>query len=874
VGADGNGVYGFDITYNVTAGSEITYWFVMTDNNGLESSTYPMGFSVVAPQNPDADLLFIADHSHQYYLNQYEDVANALGYNFEVWSTLDNAGIHTSVINHGWTNIIVYGWGNATVPIVAGEEDPGYGEFLANGGDLLIADQDWFYGHALDGYPTPLAFGPGDPAYDWFGLAGGMSDPDDDEDSANGGAGDTLLTSLVEGLTDLQLFNGKYGTLNWSDFLYPDIATSIYQGQDTEEIVGTMLEVGDRGSKRVCLSFTADAAVDTTELGEVFYLPEFAEYVAYFLTLFDVASPPQAIITDGPEGVIYNDAGQDVYAEINDVNGDEFVAMLYWSVDGGAPESIAMVATERAEYMASIPMQAGGSNVEYWVEATDDDGTAASASGTYYVFAPTSEVLFVLNNEMDPGEYPGLYYFYDANDTGDLWIWPDFWTGEVNADLLSFYDIVFEITSTATWADFYDHYDVIAAWLAEGNKSYFLGGDEYLGMLYDWANMSFTEGDFWYDMGILNLYNDIAGVDPTPLNPVGNQLISAKLADAVEALGDGSYLQYDPAFEIGLTNWMDGFDPAPGAVPFITDDATGYAVALWKEWDNGNKTVILGVDPLALNSAPNYVWWGATLEGPSKMALDWFMGECLNSLGDVNMDTGKDILDVVMLVGHILGTVTLEDCQLWGANLNGDGNIDILDIVMLVDQILNGRMEPATSASLMVTPESVSLIADGFVGGVQIEITHDSDFVLELSGNAMVADYVTTGNTTTLIAVAPEGEIFTAAGSFEITSVIAATTNGYINVGINAPTEFSLSAAYPNPFNPVTSLQLSIPETGMVRVNVFNVVGQQVATLVNGNMEAGYHTISWNAATVPSGMYMIRAEVGANVETQKVMLLK
>ena len=66
-----------------------------------------------------------------------------------------------------------------------------------------------------------------------------------------------------------------------------------------------------------------------------------------------------------------------------------------------------------------------------------------------------------------------------------------------------------------------------------------------------------------------------------------------------------------------------------------------------------------------------------------------------------------------------------------------------------------------------------------------------------------------------------------------------------------APSEFSLGAAYPNPFNPSTSMDISLNESGYVNVMVYNVLGQVVSTLVNGHMDAGYHSIEWNAENMP-----------------------
>ena len=89
-----------------------------------------------------------------------------------------------------------------------------------------------------------------------------------------------------------------------------------------------------------------------------------------------------------------------------------------------------------------------------------------------------------------------------------------------------------------------------------------------------------------------------------------------------------------------------------------------------------------------------------------------------------------------------------------------------------------------------------------------------------------------------------------------------------------APEEFALSAAYPNPFNPTTSLDLSLDSSGSVSVKIYNVVGQAVATLASGHMNAGYHNVTWDAANVPSGVYIVKVTTGSNTSIQKVMLMK
>ena len=87
---------------------------------------------------------------------------------------------------------------------------------------------------------------------------------------------------------------------------------------------------------------------------------------------------------------------------------------------------------------------------------------------------------------------------------------------------------------------------------------------------------------------------------------------------------------------------------------------------------------------------------------------------------------------------------------------------------------------------------------------------------------------------------------------------------------------FELKVVGPNPFNPTTKLNVVVEEAGFVSVKVYNLVGQVVATLANGWMDASStgHTFNWDAGLLSSGVYLVRAESAGKVSTQKLMLLK
>ncbi|MFO7447470.1 MAG: T9SS type A sorting domain-containing protein, partial [Ignavibacteriaceae bacterium] len=88
------------------------------------------------------------------------------------------------------------------------------------------------------------------------------------------------------------------------------------------------------------------------------------------------------------------------------------------------------------------------------------------------------------------------------------------------------------------------------------------------------------------------------------------------------------------------------------------------------------------------------------------------------------------------------------------------------------------------------------------------------------------------------------------------------------------PSNYMLSQNYPNPFNPSTTISFALPEAGNVKLTVYNIIGQQVAVLLNGFRSAGSYNIQWDAAGLSSGMYLYRLEAGSNVITKKMTLLK
>ena len=88
------------------------------------------------------------------------------------------------------------------------------------------------------------------------------------------------------------------------------------------------------------------------------------------------------------------------------------------------------------------------------------------------------------------------------------------------------------------------------------------------------------------------------------------------------------------------------------------------------------------------------------------------------------------------------------------------------------------------------------------------------------------------------------------------------------------PFTYSMSQNFPNPFNPTTMIQYNVPERSVVRLVVYNVIGQEVRVLVEGEKEAGFYTVNFKADDLPSGVYIYRLQAGDFVQTRKMILLK
>ncbi len=181
-------------------------------------------------------------------------------------------------------------------------------------------------------------------------------------------------------------------------------------------------------------------------------------------------------------------------------------------------------------------------------------------------------------------------------------------------------------------------------------------------------------------------------------------------------------------------------------------------------------------------------------------------------------------------------------------------------------------------------------LSDGVAAGNQnlrVAISDSGRSVWNNVGPSLVTPYTTaldslpryitsdTSASTTVTLTSGIGSILVA-----LARVTGTTENSLVSTGTSVQrgvenlSAFVLSQNYPNPFNPETSISFTIPERSNVTVEIYSLIGTTIAVLQNGTMNAGAHTLRWNASTQPSGVYFYRVIAGQTMSTKRMILLK
>lgn len=251
--APGSGLFTANIP-GQALGSQIYYWIECTDDAGFESATLPLTFFVLEPMRPDADLLFVDDGTDDR-IYAYTWAFDQLGIWAEVWTVDEHLGIDASVIEAGWGTVLVSGWGVATVPAL--DDANAYSDFLDDGGNLAVFDQDYFYANNL---PAQGVFAAGDFAYDYLGVNeyyNDIGDADMNYLGVGGGIGNDWEAEPYVTYWDSANGAHMYESQFWADYFIEGAAENVFFGETDGNSYGCSYDNGT--FKTVFLSFMPEA---------------------------------------------------------------------------------------------------------------------------------------------------------------------------------------------------------------------------------------------------------------------------------------------------------------------------------------------------------------------------------------------------------------------------------------------------------------------------------------------------------------------------------------------------------------------------------------------------------------------------------------
>ena len=275
------------------------------------------------------------------------------------------------------------------------------------------------------------------------------------------------------------------------------------------------------------------------------------------------------------------------------------------------------------------------------------------------------------------------------------------------------------------------------------------------------------------------------------------------------------------------------------------------------------------MDVLSASSSDNKITWHENMNGQGDfgggqvISLD---SDGARSVFAIDLDGDSDI-DVLSAFGNKIA---------WHENTNGRGDFGDRQIiaadadgarsVFAIDLDLDGDIDVLSAAQLagrIAWYENTD--GQGAFGPRQV-ITADAD----AAQSVFAADLDADGDVDVLAASVLNGKI----AWFENLSLITAIAGPAVE-----PTEFELFANYPNPFNPETVIKYELARGAEVRLEIYNLVGQKIATLVNEKLESGVHSITWNGrdalgSPVASGVYFYRLKTSSFVASKKMLLLR
>jgi len=282
-------------------------------------------------------------------------------------------------------------------------------------------------------------------------------------------------------------------------------------------------------------------------------------------------------------------------------------------------------------------------------------------------------------------------------------------------------------------------------------------------------------------------------------------------------------------------------------------------------------------------------------------------------LGDINLNSiAYEIADAVYFSNHYIKPqqFPMDEQQVINSDINLDGNApSIADLVLLIKIITGATEPPGLKAVAEIPPAHVALDrrSDGVyltadvatdIGGAYFQFTGPDVDQLDLANftamdlqsgqsgdmvNCLLTSFeeksIASGYTD-ILKLSDDGNLQISLAGADLADVNGAVIDSYMkSEGVVLPKQFELHQNYPNPFNPSTEIRFDMSAPGRVQLSIYNILGQEVTRLVDGDYPAGQHEVMWNGTddegrSVASGIYLYRIQVADYSESRKMVLMK
>ena len=405
--------------------------------------------------------------------------------------------------------------------------------------------------------------------------------------------------------------------------------------------------------------------------------------------------------------------------------------------------------------------------------------------------------------------------------------------------------------------------------LSEGKNIYLEGADT-------WAfDMQTSLHDFFGLLGVADGTSDFSSA-------VGS----------VDSFAEGYSFSYN-----GENNYIDQLSPA-GGFSLLENDVAGYITTIaYENMLMGYRTIGSSHELGGLQGANFHEYIQSILsffdEGYDNGGVDPL--ECV--IGDLNFDDSIDVTDVIRVVNIITNAGEVAtDLEICAADLNFDSSINVLDVLVIVNIILDERLARNRSANAIkevgftTYDNFLEIVSTGSIKGIQLLIESSGDIYFENQENMEIAHNVI-DNLHHILVYSFSGHsindniftLFKSDEEFKIIEALVSNTNQQLvdikyKDGI-LPETFTLKQNFPNPFNPVTNINIEIGFSDNIELKIFDIRGREIISLYDGNIEAGTYSFQWNGRNglgelVSSGIYFYTLSNNSIIKTRKMLLMK